>query len=358
MPGRLVPGLLGLLFPLTGCVNMLGNTDTPATATAVLYNGRQVQILVAHAPGGALQTAQFRETRADLGETEKLRDLSWEKQVPAGVPLILPESGHLLEKIEDFWVAWLADSSLHAIARTAAKPVTVALAAGERLIDRPIVVLSKELHVFTWKGRTLTKHRLRPSGETVTESLLELDYDVLHSRTAPVPANDDDATLVGAVGMKDGKLVASALYVRGPKALRVDAVHADNWRPMPAQSIGVHAGTAIRPAIALVARDAAGKYALLEAVFEYQKRESGWSETVFQSLQPDQLKSAAVFYYKTQDSPEPFAVAVDTKNRVIQPRNARHQIVRRDAGDGYTFPIVTTNASRYEVIGTSQLNTF
>lgn len=343
---------------------MLGRTETPrAMTTSVLYNGKQVQLLAGYANAltGALHIVQFRETRADLGETARLQVIDWNKSAPRGVELILPEAGHILEMIAEFWFAWRSGSKLSAQAMTQDHPQSIELPAGEVLIDRPVVVLSKELHVFAWRGRQLVKHRFSTTAAPVTEPIIELDYDVIHSRTAAVPADDDDTTLIAATGVKDGRIVASALYVRGPRALRVDGVFDGAYKPMAAQRIGVHAGIKIRPAIALLAENEAGKYALLEAVFEYTKRECAWSDTVYESLAPKQLRSAAVCYYKTQDSPEPFAVAVNTKDEVIQPRITRYQIVRAGAGDDYSFPIMTTFTSRYEVLGSgdsAQLLTF
>jgi len=324
--------------------------------TSVLYNGTQVQLLSGYADAatGALHILQFRETRADLGETARLRVIDWNKSAPLGASLMLPEAGHILEMLGEFWFAWRAGSTFSVQAMTQDHPQSIELAAGEIVIDRPVVVLSQELHVFAWRGRQLVKHRFSTTTAPVTETIIELDYDVIHSRSAPVPAEEGDTTLIAATGAKDGRIVASALYVRGPRALRVDGVFDGAYKIMAAQRIGAHAGTKIRPAIALVAENEAGKYALLEAVFEYTKRECTWSATEYESLAPGQLRSSAVCYYKTQDSPEPFAVGVNTKDEVIQPRLANYQIVRAGAGDDYSFPIITTYASRYELQGSGE----
>jgi hypothetical protein len=331
--------------------------------TSVLYNGKQVQLLAGYADAltGALHIVQFRETRADLGETARLRVIDWNKSAPRGAELILPEAGHILEMLAEFWFAWRSGSTLSAQAMTQDHPQSIEIPAGEVIIDRPVVGLGKELHVYAWRGRQLVKHRFSTTATPVTENIVELDYDVVHSRTASVPGDDNDTTLIAATGVKDGRILASALYVRGARALRVDSAFDGAHKIMAAQRIGAHAGTKMRPAIALLAENESGGYALLETVFEYAKRESAWSDTVYESLAPRQLKSAAVCYYKTQDSPEPFAVAVNTKDEVIQPRLTRFQIVRAGAGDGYSFPIMTTFASRYEVLGSgdsAQLLTF
>lgn len=331
--------------------------------TSVLYNGTQVQLLSGYADAatGALHILQFRETRADLGETARLQVIDWNKSAPPGVLLILPEAGHILEMLGEFWFAWRTGATFTAQAMTQDHPQSIELAAGEVIVDRPVVVLNQELHVFAWRGRQLVKHRFSTTAAPVTEMIIELDYDVVHSRTAAVPADDNDTTLIAATGVKDGRIVASALYVRGPRALRVDGVFDGAYKIMAAQRIGAHAGTKIRPAIALVAENEAGKYALLEAMFEYTKRECTWSATEYESLAPGQLRSAAVCYYKTQDSPEPFAVGVTIRDEVIQPRMTKHQIVRAGAGDDYSFPIMTTYTSRYEVQGSgdsAQLLTF
>jgi len=321
--------------------------------SSVLYNGTQVQLLAGYADAATreLHILQFRETRGDLGETARLRVIDWNKSAPRGASLILPEAGHILEMLAEFWFAWRSGSTLSAQAMTQDHPQSIEIPGGEVMIDRPVVVLSKELHVFAWRGRQLVKHRFSTTAAPVTESIVELDYDVVHSRAAAVPGDDNETTLIAAAGVKEGRIVASALYVRGPRAIRVDGVFEGAYKITAAQRIGVHAGTTMRPAIALVGENEAGHYALLEAVFAYTKRESAWSETVYESLAPKQLHSAAVCYYKTQDSPEPFVVGVNTKDEVIQPRVERYQIVRAGAGEGYSFPIMTTFTSRYELLG-------
>jgi hypothetical protein len=327
--------------------------------TSVLYNGTQVQLLAGYADAetSQLHILQFWETRADLGETAPLRVIDWNKSAPRGAELIVPEAGHILEMLAEFWFAWRSGSTLSAQAMTQDHPQSIEVPAGEILIDRPVVVLSKELHVFAWRGRQLVKHRFSTSAAPVTEFIIELDYDVVHARTAAVPGDNNETTLVAAIGEKDGRIVASALYVRGPRALRVDGAFDGARKIMAAQRIGAHAGTKFRPAIALVAENESGGYSLLEAIFKFADRECTWTESPYESLAPKQLRSAAVYYYKTQDSPEPFAVAVNTRDQVIQPRTTQHQIVREAAGDNYAFPILTTYTSRYELLG-QKLDTF
>ena len=94
-----------------------------------------------------------------------------------------------------------------------------------------------------------------------------------------------------------------------------------------------------------------GSYALLEARFDFAKNECVWKRTKLEFIPAGDFVSAAVYYYKTQDAPEPFVLAVNQAGHLVLPRRRIVNVVREDAGHGYGYPILTTLTNRYEAIG-------
>jgi len=187
----------------------------------------------------------------------------------------------------------------------------------------------------------------------LTEEILTLDYEPLLSRSAAVPGDENDMAVIGVAGLRNGKIAATVLLVRGDKAVRADGVHDGPYRPFEQQQIAVHAGMKFRPAITLLGVDKDGGYALLEAQFEPSKRECVWTAAPL-AAGKNHLKSAAAYYYKSQNSPRSFLVAVDKSGTLLQPRADTVQIVREDVGDRYSFPILVTRGSRYEATGAGE----
>jgi len=349
--------LAGGYLELAACANMQGKTETPASvSTAVLYNGIGVELLIGFAvpETGAIHSSQFLETRPDKGEYQHFKTVDWGRTAAPGAVPIVPECGHVMERVGEYWMAWRKAAVLSAAPAETNTPASVPLADGEKLIDRPLVVLSKEMHAYTWRGSKLLKHRFRPGGAPVlTEEILTLDYEPLLSRSAAVPGDENDMAVIGVAGLRNGKIAATVLLVRGDKAVRADGVHDGPYRPFEQQQIAVHAGMKFRPAITLLGVDKDGGYALLEAQFEPSKRECVWTAAPL-AAGKNHLKSAAAYYYKSQNSPRSFLVAVDKSGTLLQPRADTVQIVREDVGDRYSFPILVTRGSRYEATGAGE----
>ena len=328
-------------------------TESPAAAaTAVLYNGRSAEMLVAYADEatGGLHTVQFEESRADLGEVDRLRQFDWERRAPAGASIVIPESGHPLSKLDEYWLMWRSEDLLFGQSSHREKALASAVEEDEWMIDRPLVAGNRELHVYAWRGGRLVRHRY---GAAVTvDTIMEIGGRPARSICAPLPGDDDGTALIGFVNEADGGIVATAAYARGGKVLQMDGRAEGRYRLMGRHRMGAHAGRNARPALTVMTESHDnGSYAILEARFDFGKKECVWKRTPLATVLAGDFVSAAVFYFKTQDAPEPFVLAVNRAGQLVLPRRRNVTVVREDAGAGYGYPILTTLANRYEAVG-------
>ena len=160
-------------------------TESPsAAATAVLYNGRAAEMLIAFTDEltGALHTLRFEESRTDLGEVELVLCFDWPCAAPPGAAIILPEGGLPLEKLDDYWAMWGNGEKLFGQSARQEDPLSSALAPEEWIIDRPIVAANQQLHVYGWRGGTLVRHRF---GHRQRSSPLWRPKPNPHYRSAP-----------------------------------------------------------------------------------------------------------------------------------------------------------------------------
>jgi len=328
-------------------------TESPAAAaTAVLYNGRSAEMLVAYADEatGALHTLQFEETRADLGEVERLQEFNWERRAPAGASIVIPESGHPLSKLDAYWLMWRSGDLLFGQSSHQETALASAVEEEEWTIDRPLVAGNRELHMYAWREGRLVRHRY---GAAVTlDTIMEIGGRPARSICAPAPGDDDGTALIGFMNEADGGIVATAAYVRGGKVLQMDGRAEGRYRLMGRHRMGAHAGRNGRPALTVMTESHDnGSYAILEARFDFGKKECVWKRTPLASVPPGDFVSAAVFYFKTQDAPEPFVLAVNRAGQLVFPRRRIVTVVREDAGAGYGYPILTTLTNKYEAVG-------
>ncbi|MFN0103710.1 MAG: hypothetical protein ACKV2U_16685 [Bryobacteraceae bacterium] len=333
-------------------------TESPtAAATAVLYNGRSAEMLVAYADDatGELHTLQFEETRADLGKVELSLRFDWERTAPPGASIVLPEAGQPLSKLDEYWLMWRGGDLLAGQSAHHHGPLSSILTEDEWLIDRPLVAGNQELHAYGWRGGELVRHlyAARTGAPRVTvDTVLDIGARPARSFCAPLPGADDGTALVGFVNEPDGGVAATAVYVRGGKVLKSEGRAEGRYRLMGRHRMGVHVGRKSRPALAVMTESHDdGSYALLEARFDFGKKECVWKRTKLETVPPGSLESAAIFYYKTQDAPEPFVLAVDRAGHLISPRRRNVKIMRQDVGAGYGYPILTTMTNRYEAVG-------
>lgn len=328
-------------------------TESPsAAATAVLYNGQSAEMLVAYADPatGKLHTIQFEETWVDRGEVARLLDFDWERRIPPGTPIVLPEAGHLLTKLDKYWSMWRTEDRLFGQSTHREAVLASVMDDEEWIIDRPIVAGNRELHVYGWRGGLLVRHRF--GAEAVLDSVLELSARPARSICAPLPGDDGATGFIGFVNEVDGGIVGTALYARSTKVMQVEGRADGRYRLMGRHRIGVHVGRKARPAIAMMTESHDdGSYALLEARFDFAKNECTWKRTKLEGISAGNFVSASVYYYKTQDAPEPFVLAVNHAGQLVLPRRRNVTIVREEAGPGYGYPILTTLTNRYEAIG-------
>jgi hypothetical protein len=328
-------------------------TDSPAAAaTAVLYNGRSSEMLVAYADDatGGLHSLQFEETRADLGEVDLLTQFDWERTAPVGAAIVLPEAGHPLSKLDGYWMMWRSEDMLSGQSTSQQNPLGSVVTEDEWTIDRPLVAGNGELHVYGWREGRLVRHRY--GADVAVDTVLEMAARPARSICAPLPGDDDGTALIGFVNEVDGGIVATAAYVRGRKVLRVEGRAEGRYRLMGRHRMGVHVGRKARPSLAMMTESHDDhSYALLEARFDFGKKECIWKRTKLEALQAGELVSAAVFHYKTQDAPEPFALAVNQAGHLVAPRRRNVTVAREDAGANYGYPILTTTSNRYEAVG-------
>jgi hypothetical protein len=328
-------------------------TESPAAAaTAVLYNGQSAEMLVAYSDEetGRLHTIQFQETRGDLGEVERLLQFDWESRAPAGAAVVVPEAGQRLSKLDKYWLMWRSEGEIFGQSSLFETALGSTVDADERTIDRPLVAGNKELHVYGWRGGCLVRHRY--GADVKLDVILELDSTPARSISAPVPGDDGGTGFIGFVEEADGSIAATAVYSRNAKVMKVDGRAAGRYRLMGRHRMGVHVGRKTRPALAVVTvSQEDGSYALLEARFDFAKKECIWKRTKLEWISPGDLVSASVYYYKTQDAPEPFVLAVNQAGHLLLPRRRNVRTLRVDAGAGYGYPILTTLTNRYEAVG-------
>ena len=334
------------------------STRATAGTTAVLYNGLASEMLVAYvdAATGNLHTMQFEETRADRGETELTVDYDWQRQPPAGLGLVIPEAGHPLAKIDEYWALWQRDNVLFGLAAHHPAPLSTGLAEEEWLIERPVVARNQEMHVYGWRGGRLVRHRYGApqSGLPVVhvEPLLELDGRPARSVCGALPGDDEGTAVIGYVNDTGGTVSATVLYARGGKVMKLEGKSEGRYRLMRRHRMGLHVGTKMRPAVAMMGESAEdGGYVLLEARFDFKKQECVWRRQRMESLQAGSLDSLSIYYLKTADVGEPYLVAVDKDGNLISPRRRTVVKIREGEGTGYSYPIVTTGANRYEAVG-------
>jgi len=327
--------------------------DTPTAAeTAVLYNGRAAEMLIGYVDPatGKLHTIQLEETWVDRGEVSRLLDFDWERRVPPGTSIVLPAAGHPLVKLDKYWSLWRAEDRLFAQSTHREAVLSAVMEPEDWIIDRPVVTGNRELHVYGWRGGLLIRYRF--TTEAILEAALKLDARPTRSICAPVPGDDGATTFIGYVNEVDGAIVANALYIRGKKVMPVEARADGRYRLMPRHRIGVHVGTKVRPALAIMTESLDdGTYVLLEARFDFAKSECVWKRTKLENVPAGDLQSATIYYYKTQDASEPFILALNQAGHLVLPRRRTVTVIREDAGPNYGYPILTTLTNRYEAIG-------
>jgi hypothetical protein len=305
---------------------------------------------------GALHTLQFEETRADTGETGRLLRFDWERRAHRGAAVVVPEAGQPMQKLEEYWLMWREEDWLFGQSARRDEPLASALAEGEWPIDRPLVSGKGELHQYAWRGGRLVRHRFGGKREAVrVETVLEIGERPGRTMCAPLPGDGDGTALIGYAGESAGNITATALYVRSGKVMQVEGSSEGRYRLMGRHRMGVHVGKKARPAVAVMTESHDdGSYALLEARFDFGKKECSWKRTKLEGVAPGSLETAGVYYFKTQDAPDPFVLAVDREGRLLWPRRRLVTVVREDAGLDYAYPILTTAANRYEAVGSGQ----
>jgi len=337
---------------------MEAKTESPASAAiAVLYDGRATEVLVTYAEAdGGLHTLQFRETRADIGEVEMLLDYDWQRKAPPGAIVLIPESGHSLVKLDEYWLMWRDGQMLMGQAVSRPEPVASVTEAGERLIDRPIVAPNQQLHAYAWRGKTLVRHRFparNEGGEATVETLWEAPTQPTRALCSPVPGDEAGKVMIGYLNDTESGLEASAVYVCDDKVTPVLGKSTGRYRLRARNRMGMHVGIKARPELAVVAESYEdGGYVLLEAKFDMAKGECQFHRTNIEGVPKDHMQSSATYYYKTQDTPEAFTLAVGKAGHLISPKRRNVQIIRHNVGGEYGYPVLTTLAGRYAATGT------
>jgi hypothetical protein len=327
--------------------------QTPsAAATAALYDGRGVELLVAYADEvtGALHTIQFEETRADVAETAVISRFAWERRAHPGAALVVPDAGLPLTRLDEYWLLWSEDGVLYAQAARHSAPLASRLQPGEWIIDRPLAVANRQLHVYAWQDGLLTRRQF--GTESRVDAVLEFPVAPVCSVCAPLPGDDGGTAFIGCADEVDGAVSATALYIRGGRVMRLEGRSEGQYRLMRRHKMGVHVGVKTRPALTLLTESREdGAYAMLEASFDFAKQECVWKRTPLEFVAPGSLVSAASFYFKAQDRAEPFLLAVNEAGQLQSLRRRFAQTLRTDVGPRYGYPILTTVANRYEVRG-------
>jgi hypothetical protein len=323
-----------------------------AAATATLYDGRGVELLVAYTDGatGTLQTIQFEETRADKAEIAVVSRFAWERRAHAGAALVVPDAGLPMTRLDEYWVLWSDEGVLYAQAARHDAPLASPMRDGEWIIDRPLAMAKRELHVYAWQEGLLTRRQF--GAESKVDAVLELPGAPVCSLCAPVPGDDGGTAFIGCAGEVDGSVSATALYVRGGRVMRLDGKSEGQYRLMRRHKMGMHVGVKTRPALTVLTESREdGAYAILEASFDFARQECVWKRTRLEFVAPGSLVSAASFYFKTQDRGEGFLLAVNREGQLQSLRRRFAQTLRTGVGPRYGYPILTTAANRYEVRG-------
>ncbi len=302
---------------------------------------------------GTLCTMEFHETRADRGDVELFRGMQWGRKAPPGTGVLIPQSGQMLSKIDEFWWVWRDASLLYAQSVHSTLTVALVLEAGERLIGRPVLTANGELHIYSWRKGKLVRHRFA-AGKVATETIWETDAPPLRSVCAPVPGGD--GVVVAFVNETGEVLTASALLVRGSAvAKELNGVSEGRYRVMNRHRMALHAGVKSRPALALMAESRENEmYVQLELQFDFLKSECVWRRTAIEFVPAGSLQSVGMFYYKSQNTPEPFVMAVDGAGSLIWLRKRVVEVLRPGVGPDYGYPILTTTANRYEAVGSGR----
>lgn len=322
-----------------------------AAASAVLYDGRSAEMLVAFADGatGALHTLQFEDAVAGVDKAPLLLHADWDRVAPPGASLVLPEGGQQMARLSEYWIMWRDGDRLFGQSAQQSEPLSSPLVEEEWIIDRPVMAGRDQLHVYSWRAGRLIRHRFGP--QVTIEAVMDMPAMPARSACAPLPGDADGTVFLGFVESSEEGIAATAMYVRAGKVMQLRGEPEGRYRLMGRHRMGVHVGRKTRPALAMMTVDAAGFYALLEARFDFAKKECVWKRTKLETVPPGSLASAAVFYYKTQDSPEPFLLAVDAAGHLVSPRRRTVHTLRTDVGAGYGYPVLTTTANRYEATG-------
>ncbi|HEU0122961.1 MAG TPA: hypothetical protein VFQ91_20705 [Bryobacteraceae bacterium] len=324
-----------------------------AASTAALYDGQAAEFLIGYtdAGSGGLCTLEYQETSSDTGEVECLGIHNWQR---AGSPegmVLLPESGHGMNRLGEYWAMWRSGILLYAQSARDAKPAYAPMDRSERLVDRPVVTADRELHAYSWRAEKLVRHRFSETGVAL-EPVWSAELAPGRTSCAPIPADRSGGVVISTVDETGDFLTARVLSVRGSKVTDVAGKTEGRYRLMPRHRMALHVGVKSRPNLAFlgISRDDES-YAVLEAQFDIAKGECVWRRTRIEFLSPEQLQSAAVFHYKTQNAPEPFVLAVDAANQLIWLRKRIVQVLRENVDPSYSFPVLTSRTQRYEAIG-------
>lgn len=328
-----------------------------AASLAVLFDSRTTEILAAYAQDGYLHTVQFQEAAGEAPKTERYREVNWERAAPAGAEIVIPETGHTLARLNEFWLLWRNGNTLLAQAVHHRSPVMAVLSAGEQLIDRPLVTASRELHAYACRGAELVRHRYASPGsgklEVALDRLTEFPIPPGVCACVPLPGDPEGTALIGTATAEGETIRVRMAYVRGSRIAMLDGQPEGRYELVDGHRPALHAGTRSRPAFAVVARDRNnGTYVQLEARFDLSARTCTWNRTNLEQAAPDSLGSSRTFYYKTQDAPEPFVLAVKKSGDLVLLRRRNVQLLRAAVGEDYDYPVLTTLTRRYEAVGT------
>jgi hypothetical protein len=284
---------------------------------------------------------------------ELFRGMQWGRKAPAGTGVLIPQAGYMLAKIDEFWWLWRDASLLYGQAVHSTVVLAVVLEAGERLIDRPVMAANGELHLYSWRGGKLVRHRFTP-GKVSMEELWETATPPLRSVCAPTPGGD--GVIVGFVDETADILTATMLWVRGNAVVKeLSAVTEGRYRVMARHRMALHVGVKSRPALAMMAESRDNEmYVQLELQVDLLKSECVWRRTAIEFVPAGSLQSVGMFYYKSQNAPEPFVMAVDAAGSLIWLRKRIVEVLRAGVGVDYGYPILTTMANRYEAVGSGR----
>lgn len=334
------------------------STRPTAGTTATLYNGLSSEMLVLYVDGatGHLRLLQFEETRADKGETALLVDHDWGSRAPQGLGMVIPEAGHPLSVLDEYWALWQKEQLLFGQAAHHPTPLSTAVAEEEWLIERPLIGRNQELHVYGWRAGRLIRHRFGApkSGLPVVhvETVGEEEERPARTVCAPLPGDAGATAVLGFVHEAGGAMKATVAYVRGSNVVKLEGTAEGRYRLMRRHRMALHVGTKMRPALAMMCESLDDdSYILLEARFDMKKQECVWKRQRMESLRPGSLDSLSIYYCRTPEAGEPYLLAVDKTGALLSPRRRTIVKVRDGEGPGYPYPVVTTAQNRYEAFG-------